>query len=96
MPGHTNQPGNRREHPSKNSLQAFREPGHVRPVVNAAHDGVEQRQQGDEGDQHGAYIEREMQAVTGAPSDGAQKIGFFFHGRHFHTAGGEGLLRFRD
>src|SRR6202030_726422 len=33
IPRHADQPGNRRENPPENSLQTFREPGHVRPVV---------------------------------------------------------------
>ena len=71
MPGHTDQPRHRREDPAENSLQTFREPGHVRPIVNAAHDGVEQRQQGDEGDEHRPDVKREMQAVNGTASNRA-------------------------
>src|SRR5260370_30518958 len=56
VPRHPDQPGNRREDPAENSLQALRKPSHVRPVVNAAHHGVEEREQGNEGYQHRADV----------------------------------------
>src|SRR5947207_6789904 len=33
MPGHADQPRHRREDPAENSLQAFRAPGHVKPLL---------------------------------------------------------------
>ena len=63
--------------------------------MNSAHDAVDEIEQGDEGDEHGADIEREMKAVHGAARNGAEKIGFFFHFGHFDAAGRERLLGFR-
>ena len=61
-----------------------------------AHHGVEESEEREKDDEHGADVEGEMQAVDRAAGDGAENIGFFFHGRHFDAAGGERLLGFRD
>ena len=63
--------------------------------MNAAHDGVEQRKQGDEGDEHGTDVEREVQTIDRPSCDGPENVGLLFHRRHFHAAGGERLLGLR-
>ncbi len=66
----------------------------MRPIVNAAHHGVEQGKKRNEGDEHGADVQREVEAVAGAAGDGAEEIGLLFHRRHLDAAGGERLLGF--
>ena len=93
LPGNPDKPGDGRKDPSKNTFQVRWEPRN--PAVDSTHDPIDQIKQGDERDEHGADIEREMQAVHRASRNGAEKIRFLFHFWHFHAARGERLLGFR-
>src|SRR5271165_2087430 len=62
------------------------------PIVDPAHDPVDQIEKRDERDEHGANVEREVKSVDCTARNGAEKIGFFFHFGHFHAASGKRLL----
>ena len=64
------------------------------PVVRATHHGIDEIEERDERDEHGANIESEMKAVDRAARDGAEKIGVLLHFGHFNAAGSERLLGF--
>ena len=60
-------------------------PMHGETAVHAAEDAIHQVDQRDERDQHGADVEREMQAVDGAARDGAEDIGVALDVAPFRT-----------
>ena len=96
VPRDADQPRHRSKYPAEHSLQAFWEPGHVRPAMDSTHHGVQQRQQRDERDEHCANIERELQPIACASCDGAQNIRLLLHGGHFDASSGQRLFGFRD
>ena len=67
------------------------------PVVQPAQDAVRERNQRQEGDQHGPNIDGKLQTVSGAPRDGAQKIFVLVHHflGHLHAACRHRLLSLR-
>src|ERR1700722_202111 len=67
----------------------------AQPVVDSAHDAVDEIQESDERDEHGGDVEGQMKAVDSAARNGAEEIGFFIHFGHFDAARGERLFGFR-
>src|SRR6266478_1629349 len=94
VPGDADHPGNGSKEPAKDLLEACGKPRDV--IMAPTHHGIEESEKGEKGNQHGADIERQVQAVNSAAGDSAKNVGLFFHLRHLDAAGGERLFRFWD
>ena len=67
-------------------------------IVNAAENAVDQRDQGEERNQHGGHVERQVQAVGGALGRGVEHVAVFaleLDVFELGRPGGERLLGFR-
>src|ERR1700678_897930 len=76
-PRNSNHPSNRRKNPTKYLLQRRWKPTDVmvgEPVVRAAENSIEQRNQRQKRNQHGRNIYRQTQAIRSAARNRAQEI----------------------
>jgi len=76
VPGNADEPGDGEKNPAEDGLQILRKPGHVRPVVKPPIMALSNAA-APESDEHGADIERQMQAIASAARDCAKNVGFF-------------------
>src|SRR5271154_6837894 len=99
VPGNSDHPGDGREEIAKNLFDAGGKPHDAEmreAVVHSAEDAIHEINQRDEGDEHGADVESEAEAVHSSAGERAEGIGVAFEGREFHFAGGYGHFGFGD
>src|SRR5580658_117886 len=65
-------------------------------VVYRAENPIHEIDQRDEGDEHGADVECEAEAIYGTAGERAEGVGVAFEGRHVHFAGSNGHFGFGD
>ncbi len=99
MPGDADEPGDGRADDAEDVVERVGKGDvAVRPgeVGDAEHDGVEEADEGDEGEQHDGDVEGELAAVDGAAGDGGDEVfvAVLFVGRHFDGALGFGDVGF--
>ena len=74
VPGHADEPRDRSEDKAENLAEARREPGQA--AMDPGEQHVEQRDQGQERNQHDGHVHGQLAAVDGAAGNGADEILF--------------------